>query len=224
MVEDETKLAVLVCAAMRTAGFVTDHAARLSDARAYLAVGSYDAIVLDLGLPDGNGLELLRDLRTAGEGISVLALTARDSVDDRVRGLDAGADDYLVKPFAMIELQARLRALLRRPGAVLTARLTLGNVVFDITDRAVSVAEQPLPVPRHELLALEVLMRRAGHVVTKERLLDQLYAAGEVPPSNAVPVHIHHLRRHLADAGASVEVVTFRGLGYMLALTKERTS
>jgi DNA-binding response OmpR family regulator len=216
VVEDELKLGGLVCGALRSAGFAPDHVSRLSDARAQIAVETYDAIVLDLNLPDGDGIDLLHEVRRTKPQIAVLALTARDSVEDRVRGLDAGADDYLVKPFATAELHARLRALLRRPGAGLGLSLCLGNLTLDTVNRSIEVECTPLPLPRHELAALEVLMRRAGHVVTKERLLDQLYAADEIPPSNAVPVHIHHLRRHLALANASVEIVTFRGLGYML--------
>jgi len=222
VVEDETKLAAHVCAGLRDAGFCPDHAPALSDAQTLLATVSYEAIVLDLALPDGNGLDLLRKARRNGSSIAVMALTARDAIDDRVAGLDAGADDYLIKPFAMRELIARVRALLRRPGAVLGEKLCAGNVTLDSRTRMVEIAGGPLALPRRELLTLEALMRRAGRVVSKDMLLDQIYELDEQPPSNAVPVHLHHLRRTLTAAGADVEIVTFRGIGYMLSERRAR--
>lgn|SRR5262245_27869404 len=222
VVEDESKLAAHLCGALRGASFCPDHAAMLADARSLVSSISYEAIVLDLGLPDGDGLALLREIRSHGSNLAVLALTARDSVEDRVAGLDAGADDYLVKPFAMDELLARIRALLRRPGAVLGQRLGVGNVILDSRTRAVEVAGRPISLTRRELLTLEVLMRRAGRVVAKDVLLDQLYELDEPPPSNAVPVHVHHLRRSLEKAGADAKIVTFRGIGYLLAEPKAR--
>ena len=224
VVEDESKLATAVCDALRGASFCPDHAAMLGDARSLVSSVSYEAIVLDLALPDGDGLALLRELRARGSDLAVLALTARDSVEDRVTGLDAGADDYLVKPFATEELLARIRALLRRPGAVLGLRMAVGNVTLDTRTRMVEVAGQPLTLARRELLALEVLMRRAGRVVAKDVLLDQLYELDEDSPLNAVPVHVHHVRRALEKAGADAKIVTFRGIGYLLAEPKARKS
>jgi len=224
LVEDEAKLAAFVCEALRGANFCPDHAAMLADARQLVKTVNYEALVLDLALPDGEGLTLIREIRRHGSNLPVLALTARDSVEDRVAGLDAGADDYLVKPFATEELLARIRALLRRPGAILSDRLAVGNVTLDARTRAVEVAGQPLALARRELLTLEVLMRRAGRVVAKDVLLDQLYELDEQPPSNAVPVHVHHLRKALEAAGANAEIVTFRGIGYLLAEPKARTS
>src|SRR5262249_51907587 len=175
VVEDESKLAAHVCEGLRGAGFCPDHAPALADAQILVATVTYEAIVLDLALPDGNGLDLLREARRNGSSIAVLALTARDAVEDRVAGLDSGADDYLVKPFAMQELIARVRALLRRPGAVLGERLYAGNLTFDSRTRLIEVAGRPLSVPRRELLTLEALMRRAGRVISKDVLLDQIY-------------------------------------------------
>jgi DNA-binding response OmpR family regulator len=222
VVEDESKLAATVCGALRDASFCPDHASMLADARILVNSISYEALVLDLALPDGDGLALLREIRSHGSNLAVLALTARDSVEDRVAGLDAGADDYLVKPFATAELLARLRALLRRPGAILGQRLAAGNVTLDSRTRTVEVAGRPLPLARRELLTLEVLIRRAGRVVAKDVLLDQLYELDEEPPSNAVPVHVHHLRKSLEKAGADAKIVTFRGIGYLLAEPKAR--
>jgi DNA-binding response OmpR family regulator len=224
LVEDESKLAAFVCEALRRANFCPDHAAMLADARQLVKSVNYEALVLDLALPDGEGLALIREIRRHGSNLPVLALTARDSVEDRVAGLDAGADDYLVKPFATEELLARIRALLRRPGAILSDRLAVGNVTLDSRTRAVEVAGKPLALARRELLTLEVLMRRAGRVVAKDVLLDQLYELDEQPPSNAVPVHVHHLRKALEAAGADTKIVTFRGIGYLLAEPKARKS
>jgi len=224
VVEDESKLAAHVCEGLRGAGFCPDHAPALADAQILVATVTYEAIVLDLALPDGNGLDLLREARRNGSSMAVLALTARDAVEDRVAGLDSGADDYLVKPFAMQELIARVRALLRRPGAVLGERLCAGNLTFDSRTRIIEVADRPLSVPRRELLTLEALMRRAGRVVSKDVLLDQIYGLDEQPPSNAMPVHVHHLRRALIQAGADIDIVTFRGIGYLLAERRARSS
>jgi DNA-binding response OmpR family regulator len=217
VVEDEPALARNVAAALQSAGLKVDHAATIADANALLASFAYEAMVLDRKLPDGDGLTIVRELRSRGAGFAVLALTARDTVEDRVAGLDAGADDYLVKPFAMEELLARVRALLRRPGAVLGERLSSGNVTLDTRTRGVDVGGRPLGLPRSEVIVLETLLRRAGRVVERSVLLDQLYGIDENPPLNAVPVHVHHLRRRLEEAGATIEIVTFRGIGYMAA-------
>ena len=143
-------------------------------------------------------------------------LTARDAVDDRVSGLDTGADDYLVKPFAMAELVARTKALLRRPGGALGMTLNAGNIHFDTVGRDVRVDASNLPLPRRETAILEHLMRRLGRVVPKALLEEKLYGLDDELESNAIPVHIHYLRRKLLDAGADVEIHTVRGVGYLL--------
>jgi DNA-binding response OmpR family regulator len=173
-------------------------------------------VVLDLGLPDGDGLTLLENLRRAPDRPPVLVLTARDSVEDRVAGLDAGADDYLIKPFAMIEVVARVKALLRRPGGALGLRLEAGNVSLDTVGRDVKVMDVVLPLPRQELAILEFLMRRLGRVVPKAVLEEKLYGMGDELGSNAIPVHVHHLRRKLSEAAATCEIHTVRGIGYFL--------
>jgi DNA-binding response OmpR family regulator len=149
--------------------------------------------------------------------LPILVLTARDAVEDRVSGLDTGADDYLVKPFATTELIARIKALLRRPGSVLGALLSVGNVTFDTIGRDVKIGEAPLLLPRREIAILEHLMRRLGRVVPKAVLEEKLYGVHEELESNAIPVHVHHLRRKLLDAGATAEIHTVRGVGYLLA-------
>jgi DNA-binding response OmpR family regulator len=143
-------------------------------------------------------------------------LTARDAVEDRVRGLDAGADDYLVKPFAMTELIARTKALLRRPGGALGMTLRAGNVSFDTVERDVRVGGVSLILPRRECAILENLMRRLGRVVPKPVLEEKLYGLNDEPGSNTIPVHVHHLRRKLLDAGSTAEIHTVRGVGYLL--------
>jgi DNA-binding response OmpR family regulator len=176
--------------------------------------------ILDLALPDGDGLRLLGHLRSKGNQVPFLVLTARDTVEDRVNGLDAGADDYLVKPFAMTELIARIKALLRRPGGALGTTLKAGNVNFDTIGRDVTIGDSVLQLPRRESAILEHLMRRLGRVVPKVVLEEKLYGIDDELESNAIPVHIHHLRRKLIDAGAATEIHTVRGLGYLLTETK----
>jgi len=216
IIEDERRIADLVAAALKQAGFTVDAVGTVADAAAALPVNAYDGVVLDLGLPDGDGLRLLTDLRCRPESPPVLVLTARDTVEDRVAGLDAGADDYLVKPFAMVELVARMKALLRRPGGPLGVRLEAGNVALDTIGRDVQVCGQVVPLARQEIAILEHLMRRLGRVVPKAVLEEKLYGMGEELESNAIPVHVHHLRRKLMEAEASCAIHTVRGIGYFL--------
>jgi DNA-binding response OmpR family regulator len=216
VVEDEARIAELLRAGLSRAGFVVDAVATVADASAALPVAPYDAVILDLGLPDGDGLEFLAGLRRTGTAVPVLVLTARDAVEARVAGLDAGADDYLIKPFAVAELIARTKALLRRPGHALGTVLQAGNISFDTIGRDVRVGEAVLALPRQELAILEHLMRRLGRVVPRNVLEEKLYGIGDELGSNAIPVHVHHLRRKLAEAGAAVEIHTVRGIGYVL--------
>jgi DNA-binding response OmpR family regulator len=220
VVEDEVRIAEVLRTSLGKAGFAVDSVASCGDAQAALEVGAYDAMILDLGLPDGDGLALLARLRSRGDQTPILILTARDAIEDRVSGLDAGADDYLVKPFAMTELIARTKALLRRPGGALGTTLKAGNVSFDTIGRDVMIGSVSLPLPRRESAILEHLMRRLGRVVPKLVLEEKLYGIDDELESNAIPVHIHHLRRKLVDAGAAAEIHTVRGLGYLLTETK----
>jgi DNA-binding response OmpR family regulator len=220
VVEDEARIAEILKSALGRAGFTVDTVSRRGDAAEALATMPYDVLILDLGLPDGDGLALLAQLRIAGNSLPVLILTARDAVEDRVRGLDAGADDYLVKPFAMAELVARTKALLRRPGGALGTLLKAGNLSFDTVGRDVRVGEVAVQLARREAAILEHLMRRAGRVVPKALLEEKLYGLDEELESNAIPVHVHHLRRKLVDAGADAEVHTVRGVGYLLVEPK----
>ncbi len=216
VVEDEVRIVEILRSALARHGFAVDAVRLCAEARAALAANPYDATILDLGLPDGDGLKILRDIRAQGNAVPVLVLTARDAVDQRVAGLDTGADDYLVKPFAISEVVARIKALLRRPGGALGTTLRSGNIAFDTIGRDVRVGDTVLLLPRRESAILEHLMRRAGRVVPKAVLEEKLYGIDDELGSNAIPVHVHHLRRKLLDSGADVEIHTVRGVGYLL--------
>jgi DNA-binding response OmpR family regulator len=220
IVEDEADLAALTRHALVGAGFAVDIAPSLAGAEDHVTVAPYDAIVLDLGLIDGDGLTLLQRLRRAGNSIPVLILTARDAPEDRVTGLDEGADDYLVKPFHMAELISRVRALLRRPNAALGVRLELGNLALDTVSRQTTVNGARVVLPPRETALLELLLRRQGNVVTREILEQSLYDFGTTLGSNALEVLVHRLRRRLVEAGANAVIHTLRGVGYLLSLAE----
>lgn len=217
LVEDERRISEILTGALAKAGFAVDAVATAAGAREALASIAYDAAILDLGLPDADGLAVLAEVRAAGESVPILILTARDAVEDRVLGLDTGGDDYLVKPFATAELIARLKALLRRPGGALGIVLTAGNLSFDTIGRDAKINETAVPLSRRESAILEHLMRRLGRVVPKSVLEEKLYGLAEEIESNAVSVHVHHLRRKLIEHAATVEIHTVRGLGYLLS-------
>jgi DNA-binding response OmpR family regulator len=221
VVEDEARIIELLQTALRRAGFVVDAFSTATAGREAQSFVSYDAAVLDLGLPDGDGLELLATMRRGGSAVPVLLLTARDAIEDRVAGLDAGADDYLIKPFAMIELVSRIKALLRRPGNALGITLEAGNLALDTIGRDVRVDSRPLGLRHQELAILEILMRRLGRVVPKTVLQEKLYGMDREPDSDAIPVHVSNLRRRLAEGGASPAIHTVRGIGYLLAEPRE---
>jgi DNA-binding response OmpR family regulator len=215
-IEDEAELARLIVSALRREGFAADSFATLEDASTAIRTVHYEAIILDLGLPDGDGMTILRRLRCNGNTIPLLILTARDGLEDRIAGLDAGADDYQLKPFHVAELIARLKALLRRPYHALGLRLECGNLAFDTVKRHVEVGGCPVELTRRELSLLEVLLRNVGRVVSKEWIENDLYSFAEEFGSNTVEVHVHRLRRKLGCHGAAVQIHTLRGVGYLL--------
>jgi len=217
VIEDHERFAQFVKSSLEKEGFAVDVVYNAGDGEAAFAAVSYDAILLDLGLPDFDGLELLKSWRTQNDDTPVMIITARDGIDDRVFGLNAGGDDYLVKPFAIPELVARIRALLRRPGGALGAVMTAGNISFDTTGREVQVAGKTIPISRREMGVLEQLMRRVGHVVPKDVLEDRIYGFDEEVSSNSVEVHVSRLRKRLSDTGANVTIHTLRGVGYLLS-------
>lgn len=216
LVEDNARLAGFLGAGLRRSGFAVDIVGTAGDAEVSIRAVDYDVGILDLGLPDYDGLVLLAAVRSRGNNLPVLVLTARDQINARVEGLNAGADDYLVKPFALEELVARLRALLRRPSGALATRLSLGNLVFDPASREVSIDGAFVAIPRRELDVLELLLRRAGRVVTKRVLDEKIYGFDDDVSVNSIEVTISRLRRKLKQFGASVAIQTFRGVGYML--------
>ena len=220
LIEDNERFAALLRQGLSGAGFTVDVLPTAKDAIAALETGRWDVIVLDRGLPDTDGLDVLTEMRRRGDTTPVLILTARGSLKDRVIGLQSGADDYLVKPFALEELVARLQALLRRPGNLLGLALRLGNLKLDTVARQVFVDDKPIPFSAREIAVLEHLLRRSGRVVAKTFLENSLYGPSQEIGSNAVEVHVHRLRRHLVDTGASVQVHTVRGVGYMIGEDK----
>ena len=217
LVEDNERLAEFIATGLKSAGFVMDIFGTVADAEAAFDSVPYHAVILDLGLPDGDGLDLLKQLRARGAVCPMMVLTARDGINDRVLGLNAGADDYLLKPFAMEELVARLRAMLRRPGAALSILLSSGALTFDTIGREVRVQGELIPMPRREMEMLEHLLRRAGKVIPKRVLEESLYGFEDDVSSNTVEVLVSRLRKRLQSIGAGITVHTLRGIGYMLA-------
>ncbi|MBA2778446.1 response regulator [Billgrantia kenyensis] len=212
LIEDDALVASGILAGLSAHDFVADHVETMAEARMALEAVASDVVILDRGLPDGDGLELLEEWRRAGVTTPVLVLTARDSVQDRVMGLQGGADDYLVKPFDLDELVARLHALLRRAVGRSRSVMEHGALCLDPVAREVSVADQPVALSRRELVLLETFLRSPRSVLTADQLKDSLYGMNEDVESNALNVHIHHLRRKL---GIRV-IETVRGLGYRL--------
>jgi DNA-binding response OmpR family regulator len=214
--EDDEAVGRATAASLSAAGFVVDLVESRDDALHALKSHRYDAAVFDILLADGSGLEALAQARRSGLDLPVLLLTALDSVDDRVTGLNAGADDYLVKPFAVDELIARLRALQRRLGTAVTMVLAVENTSFDPTSRMLSVDGNHVPLSRAEAIVVERFMRCLGRVVTKEQLAESIYSFNEDYTENAVEVHVHRVRRKLEGSGAAPSIKTVRGLGYIM--------
>ena len=212
IVEDEAPMAALVRQSLTEAGHAVDIAETGEAAVAWVDLAHYDAIVLDVMLPDIDGLEVCRRLRQWRVPAPILLLTAKDTIEDRVAGLDAGADDYLVKPFALAELAARLRALARRPVAALGTVLEAGDLRLDPAERRVWRAGQPIHVPNKEFRVLEVLMRHAGRVVTRTAITDYVWDYDFPSSTNVIDVHIRALRDKLGDR----LIQTVRGVGYRL--------
>jgi DNA-binding response OmpR family regulator len=216
LVEDHSRLAQTIIEGLAGFGLHVDQFATAGDGLAATRSMSYDAMILDLGLPDRDGLEVIHELRAEGKPIPILVLTARDGIDDRVEGLDRGADDYLLKPFAMKELAARLRALLRRPGGPLGATIDIGNISLDTATRQVKVDGRVVAISGRELDALELLMRRADQVVPKRLVEDSVYGLSGEVAANTIDALISRLRRRLEMVDARVSIHTLRGIGYLL--------
>lgn len=218
LLEDHDELRRMVAGYLSRCGYAVDGLARGEEALAAIEMTRYDAVVLDLGLPDMDGMDVLAQLRRGSGTLPALILTARDAVEHRVLGLNAGADDYLVKPFDLAELEARLRAVLRRPGSRAKDVRSLGNLCLDLHARAASVSGCPLDLSRRETDCLEELLRAAPRVVVKDVLEERLYSHDEPVTPNALEAVISRLRRKLAQAQAEATIETRRGIGYRLCL------
>lgn len=213
IVEDDEVLLDGLQVGLRLAGFSPEAVTGLDDARGALAAGGFEAVVLDLMLPDGSGLDLLAELRAAENPMPVLLLTARDRLADKVRGLDLGADDYLGKPFELAELAARLRALGRRPAALTEAQPTWNGVTLDLACLSARRGDEPIPLSPREFNLLRALMARPRAILSKSQLEEQLYGWQEEIESNTIEVHVHKLRAKLGHG----YIETVRGAGYRLA-------
>jgi two-component system OmpR family response regulator/two-component system response regulator QseB len=212
VVEDDSLLGDALKAGLRQRGFDADWVTDGVAAELALHGASFAAVVLDLGLPRLDGIALLRKERAKGSRIPVLILTARDAIDERIRGLDSGADDYVIKPVDLDELAARLRALVRRSRGEAAPALQAGELRLDPAARTVTYRGKPIELKAKEFNLLQELLLNAGRVLSREQLEERLYAWGEEVESNAVEVHVHHLRRKLAP-----ELIrTVRGVGYLL--------
>lgn len=214
VVEDNRTLADGLAAVLRVAGYAVDVVHDGVSADAVLTTGSFDLVVLDLSLPEMDGLDVLRRMRARKNASSVLVLTARGALDERVRGLDLGADDYMTKPFEVSELEARIRVLLRRQAGLHNSTISFGNIELDTVSRTLSAFGQTLDMPARELSVLETLLRKAGKVVAKQSIIELLAAFDEDLSENAVEQYISRLRRRLAPYALTVRVA--RGLGYYL--------
>jgi len=212
--EDDPSLAEGLMRSLRQAGNAVDCAKNGEEADAALEANEFDVLILDLGLPKKSGLEVLKRLRSRSSKVPVLILTARDSLNDRVAGLDAGADDYLAKPFELAELTARVRALARRGMAGGLALISHGALTYDQVGRIACLNGNPIELSAREIGLLEIFLQRAGRLVSKDQLVNHLCEWGEEVSGNAIEVYVHRLRKKLEPGG--VRIVTVRGLGYSL--------
>ena len=214
LVEDNLELAEAIASRIRLDGHAVDHAATIADARAFVNPGEYDLILLDIMLPDGDGRTFLKQHRAAKNLTSVIVLTARSQVSDRIGLLDLGADDYLTKPFDHAELQARCRAVLRRNAGSAQSVQTIGDVDFDAVSGLLRVNGNSINLRNRELRLLELLIANKGQVFSKQKLVDRLFSYNDDVSENAIEVYIGRLRKHLE--GSQLRIVTLRGLGYRL--------
>jgi len=219
LVEDNARLSDLIVAGLAKEGLAVDAVTTVADTLSALSTTHFAMVILDLGLPDGDGLAVVQHLRSKGATMPLLILTARQSTEDKVKGFRLGADDYLGKPFAFDELIARVRALLRRPPTYLGNLLQLGALTFDTVERQIIVGGSRHQISAREAIIFEALLRRCDHVVPKSILEDQLYGLSSDGSANAVEVYVHRLRRQLESLGAKAAIHTVRGVGYLIRET-----
>lgn len=216
LIEDEFRLAESLRTVLERERFVVDHADRLSVAKEASMMINFDLVLLDRSLPDGDGLSLVPSLRGRNPGVRIIVLSAKGDVADRVTGLDTGADDYLVKPFSLDEMLARIRAVRRRPAELQNEKILAGSLAFDLSNEEVEVEGKRVDLPRRELRVLATLMKRRGRTVLRESLEQAVFSFDDEIQSNTLDSHISRLRRRLRAAGAPVEIHAIRGVGYLL--------
>ncbi|GAA0911454.1 response regulator transcription factor [Luteibacter anthropi] len=219
LVEDEPEMAAALQSGLHRHGMLVDVASDIASASEALQSKVHDLLLLDRQLPDGDGATLVAKARAGQSDLPVIMLTARGSLAERIEGLDQGADDYLVKPFALEELLARIRAISRRPAKVVLPTVNAGRLRFDFSSREALVDGTPLRLPRRQLLLLEALAYRLGRTVQREVLLDAVYGFDDAIQSNAFDAHVSKLRRALTESDAGVEIHAIRGIGYILRET-----
>ncbi len=214
LAEDDEVLSDGISKALRQCGYTVDHVSSGADADVAIKTAPFDLAILDLGLPHMEGFEVLKRMRSAGKRFPVLIVTARDALEDRVSGLDLGADDYMTKPFDLPELEARVRALIRRSHFGAEPEIIYGPVRMDTVSRSITISGEAIDFSARELAVFELLLQRPGKIVAKEKLLEHMYGFDEEVSQNAVEVLIHRLRKKIESYGLSVR--TIRGLGYVL--------
>jgi DNA-binding response OmpR family regulator len=216
IVEDQREMAALIAERIDDAGFVTDHVGDIAEALEALRTRDYPLVLLDRRLPDGDSIGAVPTIRHLRPGIRIVFVTALHSTDNKICGLDAGADDYLSKPFDADELVARIRASLRRPGGRSQPPIVVGNLSFDLEAREAQVSGRPFVLHRRELLLLEALVRRAGRAVTHDSLFEDIYGFGETAQIDALKMLVSRLRQRLEKQAAGVEIHAARGIGYLI--------
>lgn len=216
IVEDEPEMVSALIKAFEKEGMVADGISSIGQAKSILSDSDYGLIILDRQLPDGDGISLVPFIRKLNEDIPIIFLTGKSDVNDRIAGLDLGADDYLIKPFSFEELMARIRAIGRRPAKIDFPMVTIANLTFDFNNRDVMVDGIPLYLPRRQLLVLEALCTRARRTVLREWMVERVYGVNEDIQSNSLDSHVSRLRRSLESADAEVTIHVIRGVGYLL--------
>jgi two-component system, OmpR family, response regulator len=221
IVEDQAEIASLLAEKVLHAGFVADIVGAVAEARAAIEARDYSVMLLDRRLPDGDGLSIIRSVREERPNMRVLMLTAMRGIDEMIDGLDAGADDYLTKPFDPEELMARIRAVLRRPGPQAAPSVRVGALSFDLEEHRGFVGGRLFLAPKLELVLLGALMRRAGLAVTRADLLDEIYGGQGADQADALKMLIHRLRQRLKNQGAKADIHAARGIGYLIRSAEE---
>jgi DNA-binding response OmpR family regulator len=216
LLEDEIELVTTLRDVLERERFVVDHADSLTMGREAAVSGSFDLVLLDRTLPDGDGLSLIPFLRRQNPGLAIIVMSASGEISDRVTGLDQGADDYLIKPFALEELFARIRAIRRRPTELGNEEIKVGHLVYDITNDEASVEGVRLNLPRRELSVLSALVKRRGRTVLREALEQAVFGFDDQVQSNTLDSHVSRLRKKLSAAAAAVDIHPIRGVGYLL--------